>query len=114
MTLILNSFLFGDNISVFLDLDNYHNAIATKSKNPYLKVILSIGGWNEGSEKYSEMASSSVTRKIFIDSVVGWLQKYGFDGLDMDWEYPGQRGGKVTDKDNFSKLLKVGLSYLQL
>jgi chitinase len=47
--------------------------------------LVAIGGWNEGSEKYSAMASSAATRAVFVQSVVDFLTKYGFDGLDFDW-----------------------------
>jgi GH18 family chitinase len=56
-----------------------------RSYNPHLTTMIGIGGWNEGSDKYSAMASSAASRKIFVDSVVKFLQKYDFDGLDLDW-----------------------------
>lgn len=56
---------------------------ALKKKNEKLKTILAIGGWNEGSIKYSSMAKSETSRKTFVKSVVNMLEKYGFDGLDM-------------------------------
>jgi len=74
--------------------------------NPNLKTLLSIGGYNEGSTKYSNMAASADTRKTFIDSVVPYLKQYGFNGLDLDWEYPAQRGGRPEDKDNFALLVQ--------
>ncbi|XP_011156409.1 probable chitinase 2 [Solenopsis invicta] len=71
-----------------------------------LKVSLGIGGWNEGSANYSMMASSPDRRKIFIASAVEFLKTYGFDGLDLDWEFPGSRGGASYDKQNFVSLVK--------
>ncbi|XP_037072206.1 chitotriosidase-1-like [Pollicipes pollicipes] len=84
----------------------YLRFTALKERNPQLKTLLAIGGWNEGSEKYSEMTASPEHRKIFVASCVEFLRKYGFDGLDLDWEYPAQRGGKATDRDNFGHLVR--------
>ncbi|XP_063850671.1 chitinase-3-like protein 1 [Scylla paramamosain] len=79
---------------------------ALKKKNTKLVTILAVGGWNEGSTKYSRMASSAASRKTFVDSAIKLLKEHDFDGLDMDWEYPTQRGGAPEDRGNFVLLLK--------
>ncbi|XP_066963997.1 LOW QUALITY PROTEIN: acidic mammalian chitinase-like [Macrobrachium rosenbergii] len=84
----------------------YDRFTKLKEKNIYLKTILGVGGWNEGSTKYSEMAADPAKRKIFIDSTITLLKKHDFDGLDMDWEYPTQRGGNPEDYVNYISLLK--------
>lgn len=71
---------------------------ALKSSSPSTKTSVAIGGWNEGSVKYSTVASSSAKRKKLISDAVTFLQTYGFDGFDLDWEYPANRGGSAADK----------------
>jgi len=48
-----------------------------KNLNKNLKTLIAIGGWNEGSIRYSNMVSRPETRKIFVDSVVDFIDKYG-------------------------------------
>ncbi|XP_025265848.1 probable chitinase 2 [Camponotus floridanus] len=72
-----------------------------------MKVLLSIGGWAEGSVNFSMMASSADSRQTFIASTVKFLKTYDFDGLDLSWEFPGPLfGGAEYDKHNFVSLVQ--------
>jgi chitinase len=78
-----------------------------KKKKPGLKTLLSVGGWNMGSGPFSQMVATVSSRKIFINQTVEYLRNRTFDGLDIDWEYPTQRGSPPEDRDRFTQLLKV-------
>ncbi|XP_058838184.1 probable chitinase 2 [Topomyia yanbarensis] len=99
-----------DSLDYYNDINvnkGYEKIVQLKEENPCLKVILAIGGWNEGSEKYSLMAESEETRNAFADHALRYLVQFGFDGLDLDWEYPTMRGGLPEDKENFVLLLEA-------
>ena len=53
-----------------------------------LKVIASIGGWNFPSAYFSKMVATAESRAKFITSAQIFLKKYGFVGIDLDWEFP--------------------------
>ena len=59
-----------------------------KDTNPSLKTVLSIGGWNFPSAYFSLMASTAENRAAFINSLSEYIDQNGFDGVDIDWEYP--------------------------
>lgn len=84
----------------------YQEFNALKAKNPSLKTLLAVGGWNQASTDFSPMVSSADTRATFVTTSITFLRTNGFDGLDLDWEYPSLRRGKDTDKANFATLCK--------
>nr|CAD7399486.1 unnamed protein product [Timema cristinae] len=91
---------------------SFNKFSALAKTNPDVKTLLAIGGWNHGSVTFSNMASTETGRKNFAISAVAFLKKYGFQGLDVDWEYPTLRGGAPEDKDNFVLLLSTLKEYL--
>ncbi|MFD5225163.1 glycosyl hydrolase family 18 protein [Microbacterium sp. NPDC058342] len=99
-----------------------------KQKHPNLKVMISLGGWT-WSKNFSKAAATDASRKAFVSSCIDLYIKGNlpvidgrggpgaaagvFDGIDIDWEWPGSQNGNVgnhvdeaNDKANFTALLK--------
>ncbi|XP_046350085.2 acidic mammalian chitinase-like [Haliotis rufescens] len=80
ITTIENAQMTPRNVS---DAETYYSKIATMKKlKPSLKVLLCNGG------NFSQVLNTEENRTRFARSTVPWMRKYGFDGLDMDWEFP--------------------------
>lgn len=59
-----------------------------KSQNSNLKVIAAIGGWTFPSSFFSAAVKTDESRTAFINSIKAFTEKYKFDGINIDWEYP--------------------------
>ncbi|QRW11038.1 chitinase [Ceratobasidium sp. AG-Ba] len=95
------------------DTAQYRQAMSLKESNPDLKIFISVGGWafndpGPSQKRFSIMASSSANRATFISSTLQFMRTYGFDGIDIDWEYPVDdlRGGVPADKANLVSLVQ--------
>jgi chitinase len=73
-----------------------------------VRVVLSFGGW-EDSENFPAVASTPVSRARFAHSCVEAIRMYDFDGIDIDWEYPGYADHKGTpeDRENCTEMFKA-------
>src|SRR3954454_22119467 len=99
---------------------NLNQLAELKTKNPRLRVLISLGGWT-GSAFFSHAALTDASRKKLVTSCVDlWLKgnlpgltggvAAGiFDGVDLDWEWPGSDGNagnvvRAEDNHNFTLL----------
>ncbi|MEO3975970.1 glycoside hydrolase family 18 protein [Streptomyces sp. CAU 1734] len=105
---------------------NFNELRELKAKHPGLKVMISLGGWS-WSTHFSDAVLTAEKRKAFVSSCIdlyikGNLPVEGsrggdgsaagvFDGVDLDWEWPGSAGEADTpyrpeDKKNFTALVR--------
>ncbi|GAO42826.1 glycoside hydrolase family 18 protein [Flavihumibacter petaseus] len=113
LTHIIYSFtrLDGDTIAFHYpnqDKD-FRDLIALKKQYANLRVMVSLGGWG-GCEPCSPQFAKPATRAAFAASVKRFMERYGADGLDLDWEYPGIPGHPGhpwmrEDVENFTALV---------
>lgn len=77
-------------------------------KNASRRVVLSIGGW--GCDGFSQAVSTKENTFTFINSIVKFVADKGFDGVDLDWEYPNSGSAGIAfspeDTPNFTYFLK--------
>jgi chitinase len=93
-----------------VDYSNFIKLNKLKAKYTGLRTVIAVGGW-DGSQNFSAATATPLTRQIFAQSCIDFVKKYGFDGINIDWEYPCS-GGKIGntessyDKSNFTALLQ--------
>ncbi|RTL15515.1 MAG: hypothetical protein EKK52_20175 [Burkholderiales bacterium] len=93
-----------------------------KQRDPQVQVLASVGGWG-GSDPFFHLAASAAGRAAFTKQATDWLRAHPvFDGLDIDWEHPGNNGasngvqlGSPADAEHYVLLmqnLRAGLDAL--
>lgn len=71
---------------------------SAKERNSDLKVFVALGGWtfsDNGTATqavFPTMVKTRPARSRFINNLISFLSQYGFDGVDIDWEYPSAGG----------------------
>jgi chitinase len=89
-------------------------SIIELAKRHGTKVVLSIGGW-ETSNNFPQVSADPIKRANFAHWCIKHIQQYGFDGIDIDWEFPGYKKHNGTDQDrkNFTILVQTIRDSLQ-
>jgi GH18 family chitinase len=97
----------------FREGSNFAQLRDLKASHSKLRTMISIGGWTLSTPFFS-IARSAQKRTDFARSAVYVMARYGFDGIDIDWEYPGGGGfdgdapaDRATDGANYLLLLQA-------
>lgn len=92
------------------DTDDFIKLNQLKKVNPNLKILISVGGWS-WSGNFSDAVLTEKSQQIFANSAIDFMIEHHLDGVDLDWEYPGQIGDnnvfREVDKENFTAILKL-------
>lgn len=84
-----------------LPYKGHFNILQTMKKQyPDVDLLISVGGW-AGSRGFYTMLDTDAGINTFADSCVDFIRTYGFDGVDIDFEYPSStsQSGNPDDFD---------------
>jgi len=88
-----------------IEQGGYAKFTGLKTYNKELKTMLAIGGWNEGSSRFSPLVASPDRRAQLVKNSIKFLRQNKFDGLDLDWgESPSQRQQSSESESCYSNL----------
>ncbi|MFZ0553239.1 MAG: glycoside hydrolase family 18 protein [Steroidobacteraceae bacterium] len=80
-----------------------------RKEHPGLRLIVSIGGW-DAAPQYSDIALTARSRSRFAASCVeAFVVEQGFDGVDLDWEFPvhgGMNRSRPQDRADVTALVR--------
>ncbi|KXX73815.1 Killer toxin subunits alpha/beta [Madurella mycetomatis] len=91
----------------------YTRVTKLKQNQPDLQVWIAIGGWAMNDPgpwrtAFSDLCKSQTAQDAFFESLISFMIQNGFDGVDLDWEYPvaEDRGGIPEDFENYVNFLR--------
>ena len=81
--------------------------MALKETEPDLKILLGVETREGELFELSAMLADVSTRANFINNLINYLNRFGFDGVSFDFKYPGSGESGPEDKERFSAFLQV-------
>ena len=102
-------------VSIPTAFKNYYDQVITLREYG-IRVVVSVNG---NSKTFSNVCYDEKLREKFAQGLVDVVQQYNFDGIDLDWEFPGVDTGRsdAVDSVNYTKLfasLRSKLDALQV
>ena len=88
-----------------VEKNNIKSFIALKKLNPKVKTLITIGGWvdsQQNREAYNLVFNNDKLRSAYIQSMVKFLDKYGFDGVDISFEFP-----QINEREGYLVWIKA-------
>lgn len=76
--------------------------LVQRSHEAGVRVIVVLGGWGQ-SAGFSPMAADTAARRRFVQNLLDFCLANGYDGVDLDWEYPAN----AADSANFTSLVRA-------
>jgi chitinase len=67
-------------------LDYMRQFTNLRNRFPETKYLFSVGGYTAGSTVFSNIARNPIARERFVNSVLNFVDRFNFDGMDLDWE----------------------------
>lgn len=94
----------------------FHQFQLLKAEHQHIKTLISVGG-ETWSAHFSDVALTRESRRTFAASCVNFVDRYGFDGVDIDWEFPVEGGNqnvrhREEDRENYTLLIAELRSHL--
>lgn len=76
-----------------------------RKHNSSVAVGMTIGGWAEGSERFSVVSADARKREVFVNSVLKAVKRWNLKGVELAWVAPTTRGGQKEDGANYVQLV---------
>ncbi len=101
LTHIVHAFAWPEADGRISTYDDFHYPkLIAQAHSTGKKILVALGGWGQ-SYGFSSMAANPSTRANFINNITDFCLNHGYDGIDIDWEFPAN----VTDRNNLTFLV---------
>lgn len=100
LTHIMYAFLIPQADGSVLPLAEEENVrqLIEKAHNDKCKVFIAVGGWSYNNiplqAAFEQASAKPETRQRLVESIIAVVEDYGFDGVELDWEYPNSASAK--------------------
>lgn len=103
LTHVIYAFLIPRADGSLVDIEKEDNlrAVVEQAHSDGAKVFIALGGWSyEGlplEPVFREAASNEDTRRLLVENVCAFVEKYNLDGVEIDWEHPNASTVKIYE-----------------